>query len=81
MRRQRRQGHLVDRPSGERVEVGGVQRRGSADRAQRPRHRDRLASLDERAAERRVLVAASAAGVDDDAALEVDDRNDLHRGT
>ena len=48
------------------------------DGAQRPRDRHRLAPVDQRAAQRRVLRALPAAGVHDDAALEIEDRNDSH---
>ena len=57
--------------AGERVEIGDVQRPGSAHGAQRPRDRDRLAPVDQRTAQRRVVGALPAAGVHDDAALEV----------
>ena len=47
--------------------------------AQRARHRHRLAPVDERAAQRSVVGALAAAGVYDDATLEIEDRNDSHR--
>ena len=51
----------------------------SARVAQRPRYRHRLAPVDQRAAQRRVLGALPAASVHDDAALEIEDRHDPHR--
>src|SRR5581483_1812605 len=75
------QDRLVHQLPGERVEIRHVDRCGPADRAQRPSDGDRLRAVDERAGQRRVFGALAAAGVDDDAALEVEDRNDSHRGT
>jgi hypothetical protein len=51
--------------------VGGV--------AQCSCYRQRLAPVDQRATQRRVLGALPAASVHDDAALEIEDRHDPHR--
>ncbi len=75
-RGQRRRVH--GRP-GERVQIGDVQAAGPADAAQRVGDAHGLAAIDQRAAQRRVVGALPAPGMDDDAALEVEDRNDAHR--
>src|SRR5262249_11497165 len=66
-------------PALDRVEVGDVERRKRMDREQPVRDVERIACRGERGYDRRIEVALAHAGADHHAALEIENRNDLHR--